>query len=589
MQVTRYATQGGVAVTREIREENYQPADNALARALDERRGVLVFVELRISRPLHALGYGVCRSAAGFDGARPAFCDRGAKPARPGLAAGGRRRACRIAGNAARSSRRATGSTARSLKATTRFSEEQRSRQPGVFGVARAGRAVRAARRTSISGSTAPSATTSSSSSSRCALRLPRPADQRDLVLYLPDEILIVDHMRQQAALHRYEFEFGGALDRRTCRAPPPPRPIGPTGRRQRRRRERPRPRRIRRAGRARQASVRPRRPIRGRARPAFRRRCADLPSVVFHRLRQANPAPYGALINLGDGEFLVSASPEMYVRVEGRRIETCPISGTIAPRRATRSRTPTRIRELLNSKKDESELTMCTDVDRNDKSRVCGRRAASRSSAGARSRLYSRLIHTVDHVEGELRAGIRRARRVSQPCLGGDRDRRAEILGDPLYRGGGALVAPLVWRRDRPGDLRRQHEHRADPAHDPHEGRYRRSARRRDIAVRQRSRRRGSRNPAEGLGAVRRDPRQSGAGCNAGRSLERKQVGAARCCWSTTRIRSSTRWPAISARPAPRSSTHAPRFARAAAAGGAVRPISSCCRRGRAGPPISR
>src|SRR5207244_4580050 len=41
-------------------------------------------------------------------------------------------------------------------------------------------------------------------------LRLPRPGDQRDLVLYLPDEILIVDHMRQSAALHRYEFEVGG-------------------------------------------------------------------------------------------------------------------------------------------------------------------------------------------------------------------------------------------------------------------------------------------------------------------------------------------------------------------------------------------
>src|SRR6202035_1694237 len=81
--------------------------------------------------------------------------------------------------------------------------------------------------------------------------------------------------------------------------------------------------------------------------------RCPDPPSTVFNRLRQANPAPYGALINLGEGEFLVSASPEMFVRVEGRRIETCPICGTIA-----RGRDPVedaeRIRELLNSTKDE-------------------------------------------------------------------------------------------------------------------------------------------------------------------------------------------------------------------------------------------
>jgi anthranilate synthase len=129
---------------------------------------------------------------------------------------------------------------------------------------------------------------------------------------------------------------------------------------------------------------------------------CADRPSTVFHRLRQANPAPYGALINLGDGEFLVSASPEMYVRVEGRRIETCPISGTIARGRDALEDAD-RILELLNSKKDESELTMCTDVDRNDKSRVCV--AGSVKVIGRRQiEMYSRLIHTVDHVEGELR-----------------------------------------------------------------------------------------------------------------------------------------------------------------------------------------
>jgi anthranilate synthase len=91
-----------------------------------------------------------------------------------------------------------------------------------------------------------------------------------------------------------------------------------------------------------------------------------------------------------------------MYVRVEGKRIETCPISGTIA-----RGRDPVedaeRIRELLNSAKDESELTMCTDVDRNDKSRVC-EPGTVRVIGRRQIELYSRLIHTVDHVEGVLR-----------------------------------------------------------------------------------------------------------------------------------------------------------------------------------------
>ena len=98
---------------------------------------------------------------------------------------------------------------------------------------------------------------------------------------------------------------------------------------------------------------------------------CPPAPSELFRRLRERNPSPYGFLINLGQAEYLVGASPEMYVRVEGDRVETCPIAGTIA-----RGQDPIsdagQILQLLNSRKDESELTMCTDVDRNDKSRIC-------------------------------------------------------------------------------------------------------------------------------------------------------------------------------------------------------------------------
>jgi anthranilate synthase len=94
-----------------------------------------------------------------------------------------------------------------------------------------------------------------------------------------------------------------------------------------------------------------------------------------------------------------------MYVRVEGKRVETCPISGTIQ-----RGRDPlgdaAQILELLNSGKDASELTMCTDVDRNDKSRIC--EPGSVRVLGRRQiEMYSRLIHTVDHVEGYLRDGF--------------------------------------------------------------------------------------------------------------------------------------------------------------------------------------
>jgi len=81
--------------------------------------------------------------------------------------------------------------------------------------------------------------------------------------------------------------------------------------------------------------------------------------------------------------------------------VETCPISGTIQ-RGANAIEDADNIRTLLNSTKDEAELTMCTDVDRNDKSRICV--PGSVKVIGRRQlEMYSHLIHTVDHVEGYL------------------------------------------------------------------------------------------------------------------------------------------------------------------------------------------
>jgi anthranilate synthase len=127
-------------------------------------------------------------------------------------------------------------------------------------------------------------------------------------------------------------------------------------------------------------------------------------PSELFQRIQKSSPSPYEFLLQMGD-EQLIGASPEMFVRVENNRVETCPIAGT-----ARRSGDPLRdadsIRELLNSTKEESELTMCSDVDRNDKSRVCvpgsvrviGRRLIES---------YAGLFHTVDHVKGTLLEGF--------------------------------------------------------------------------------------------------------------------------------------------------------------------------------------
>lgn len=134
-----------------------------------------------------------------------------------------------------------------------------------------------------------------------------------------------------------------------------------------------------------------------------FTASCAHTPGEMFSRLRASNPSPYDFIINLGD-EQLIGASPEMFVRVSGSEVETCPISGTVK-RGDSPMQDAEQIRLLLTSSKDECELTMCTDVDRNDKSRVCV--PGSVQLVGRRMvESYSRLFHTVDHVKGTLLPG---------------------------------------------------------------------------------------------------------------------------------------------------------------------------------------
>ncbi len=122
--------------------------------------------------------------------------------------------------------------------------------------------------------------------------------------------------------------------------------------------------------------------------------------SDLFKKMQEASPSPYEFLLQF-DSEQLVGASPEMFVRVEGKRVETCPISGT-ARRTSDPLQNARNIRELLNSPKEESELTMCTDVDRNDKSRVC-KPGTVKVIERRLIEKYSGLYHTVDHVEGIL------------------------------------------------------------------------------------------------------------------------------------------------------------------------------------------
>ena len=231
--------------------------------------------------------------------------------------------------------------------------------------------------------------------------RRAREADQRDIVLYVPDRLLAYDRATGRGVVLSYDFSWKGkstaGLPRDTAEsiyAKTPRQGFADHG-----------------PGEY-QATVETARAAFARgdlfeAVPGqlFAEPCERSPAEVFQRLCRINPSPYGALMNLGEGEFLVAASPEMFVRSDGRRVETCPISGTIA-RGVDAIGDAEQIRQLLNSEKDEFELNMCTDVDRNDKARVCVP-GTIKVLARRQIETYSKLFHTVDHVEGILRPGF--------------------------------------------------------------------------------------------------------------------------------------------------------------------------------------
>jgi len=231
--------------------------------------------------------------------------------------------------------------------------------------------------------------------------KLPR-SGHKDLHLFLCDDIWLMDRKREQIERYQYEFAHGAvstwghAREAETLAAAP---------------KREPGPIESDHTPEEYMAKVETVREGMRRGdyyevvlRQTFRTPYSGKASELFERVQRASPSPYEFLLQFGE-EQLVGASPEMFVRVEGHRVETCPISGT-AQRTGDPLRDADNIRELLKSTKEESELTMCTDVDRNDKSRVCD--PGSVKVIGRRLiESYAGVFHTVDHVEGFLQEGF--------------------------------------------------------------------------------------------------------------------------------------------------------------------------------------
>ncbi|MEZ4528586.1 MAG: aminodeoxychorismate synthase component I [Desulfobacterales bacterium] len=123
---------------------------------------------------------------------------------------------------------------------------------------------------------------------------------------------------------------------------------------------------------------------------------------TLFRRLWEANPAPFFAYVNAGDHQ-IVSTSPERFVLQQGRQVETRPIKGT-RPRGKTREEDEKLARELLESPKDDAELSMIVDLLRNDIGKVC-RAGSVRVTEHKRLEKYKNVFHLVSVAQGELDA----------------------------------------------------------------------------------------------------------------------------------------------------------------------------------------
>jgi aminodeoxychorismate synthase component I len=124
----------------------------------------------------------------------------------------------------------------------------------------------------------------------------------------------------------------------------------------------------------------------------------------LYETLREASPAPMAAYLKLDDREIL-SSSPETFLKISGRGIETKPIKGT-RPRFSDPDEDRRSAYELQTSSKEIAELVMITDLLRNDLGQVCEFGSVEVAEM-LRLETLAQVHHLVSTVTGTLRPDI--------------------------------------------------------------------------------------------------------------------------------------------------------------------------------------
>jgi anthranilate synthase component I len=127
-------------------------------------------------------------------------------------------------------------------------------------------------------------------------------------------------------------------------------------------------------------------------------------PFHIYRALRVINPSPYMYYIDTGDAQ-LVGSSPEILVRLEGRKIILRPIAGT-RKRGETEEEDKVLEEELRKDPKEMAEHIMLVDLGRNDVGRVAETGSVKVTELMTVER-YSHVMHLVSNVEGSLKNGL--------------------------------------------------------------------------------------------------------------------------------------------------------------------------------------
>ena len=127
-------------------------------------------------------------------------------------------------------------------------------------------------------------------------------------------------------------------------------------------------------------------------------------PFTLYKRLRKTNKAPFASYFDFGDYQ-VVSSSPERFIRVKNRKIDTRPIKGTIA-RGKTLEEDKINKDILSKSKKDQSELLMIVDLERNDLGKI-SKIGSVKVSDLFYIEEYATVFQQVANVEGILKDNV--------------------------------------------------------------------------------------------------------------------------------------------------------------------------------------